>query len=384
MPVVEAWPDCHCGSSGPRGRRIATRIYAIHLARFKSRATASASLSPPLTAGYDAGYGDGANMLRRHFLKAAGGTVVLPTLPTFAWADAYPSRPVRIIAGFAAGGGVDITARLIGQWLNERLGQPFVTENRTGADGNIATEAVVNAAADGYTLLLATLPNAVNASLYPHLKFDFLRDIAPVAGVIRVPLVVLVNPAVPVSSIPELIAYAKADPGKLNLASAGTGSAPHMAAELFNSMAGISMLHVPCRGQGPALTDLIGGQVQILFGAAPGTVDYIKTGKLRALAVTSATSAEVLKDLPTIASSVPGYDAGQWYGIAAPKNTAADIIGRLNKEINAAFTDATMTSRFAAISGEPIGGTPEQFGKLIADETGKWAKVVKFAGIRID
>jgi tripartite-type tricarboxylate transporter receptor subunit TctC len=384
MPVVEAWPDCHCGSSGPRGRRIATRIYAIHLARFKSRATASASLSPPLTAGYDAGYGDGANMLRRHFLKAAGGTVVLPTLPTFAWADAYPSRPVRIIAGFAAGGGVDITARLIGQWLNERLGQPFVTENRTGADGNIATEAVVNAAADGYTLLLATLPNAVNASLYPHLKFDFLRDIAPVAGVIRVPLVVLVNPAVPVSSIPELIAYAKADPGKLNLASAGTGSAPHMAAELFNSMAGISMLHVPYRGQGPALTDLIGGQVQILFGAAPGTVDYIKTGKLRALAVTSATSAEVLKDLPTIASSVPGYDAGQWYGIAAPKNTAADIIGRLNKEINAAFTDATMTSRFAAISGEPIGGTPEQFGKLIADETGKWAKVVKFAGIRID
>ncbi len=239
-------------------------------------------------------------MKRRDFLKVAGGAAALPVLPPSAFADSYPSRPVRIIAGFAAGGGVDISARLIGQWLGERLGQPFVTENRTGADGNIATEAVVNAAPDGYTLLLATLPNAVNASLYPHLKFDFLRDIAPVAGVIRVPLVVLVNPSVPVGSIPELIAYAKANPGKLNLASAGTGSAPHMAAELFNFMAGVSMVHVPYRGQGPALSDLIGGQVQILFAAAPGTVDYIRSGKLRALAVTSATGAEVLKDLPTI------------------------------------------------------------------------------------
>src|ERR1700744_1340040 len=291
------------------------------------------------------------NMRRRHFLKATGGAALLPALPRPARADTYPSRPVRILAGFAAGGGVDISARLIGQWLGERLGQPFVTENRTGADGNIATEAVVNAAPDGYTLLLATLPNAVNASLYPHLKFDFLRDIAPVAGVIRVPMVVLVNPSVPAASIPELIAYAKANPGKLNLASAGTGSAPHMAAELFNSMAGVSMVHVPYRGQGPALTDLIGGQVQILFAAAPGTVDYIRSGKLRALAVTSATSAEGLRDLPTIASSLPGYEASQWYGIAAPKNTPADIVGRLNKEINAAFTDSGMTARFAAISG---------------------------------
>ena len=323
-------------------------------------------------------------MLRRHFLKVAGGATVLPALTAFARADAYPSRPVRIIAGFAAGGGVDITARLIGQWLGERLGQPFVTENRTGADGNIATEAVVNAAPDGYTLLLATLPNAVNASLYPHLKFDFLRDIAPVAGVIRVPMVVLVHPSVPASTIPELIAYAKASPGKLNLASAGTGSAPHMAAELFNFMAGVSMTHVPYRGQGPALSDLLGGQVQILFAAAPGTVDYIRSGKLRALAVTSATAAEVLKDLPTIASSVPGYEASQWYGIAAPRSTPAEIIGRLNREINASFADTTMTSRFAAISGEAIGGTPEQFGKLISDETGKWAEVVKFAGIKID
>src|SRR6201996_5112988 len=283
------------------------------------------------------------NMRRRHFLKVTAGAALLPALPRLARADTYPNRPVRIIAGFAAGGGVDISARLIGQWLGERLGQAFVTENRTGADGNIATEAVVNAAPDGYTLLLATLPNAVNASLYPHLKFDFLRDIAPVAGVIRVPLVVLVHPSVPAKDIPELIAYAKANPGKLNLASAGTGSAPHMAAELFNAMAGVSMVHVPYRGQGPALTDLIGGQVQILFAAAPGTVDYIRSGKLRALAVTSPTSADVLKELPTVASAVPGYEASQWYGIAAPKNTPVDIVGRLNKEINAAFTDATMT-----------------------------------------
>src|SRR6201994_1376857 len=241
-------------------------------------------------------------MKRRDFLGLLGSAAALPVWPPIATAEtAYPARPVRIIAGFAAGGGVDITARLVGQWLNERLGQPFVTENRTGADGNIATEAVVNAAPDGYTLLLATLPNAVNTSLYPHLKFDFLRDIAPVAGVIRVPLVVLVNPSVPASSIAELIAYAKAKSGKLNLASAGTGSAPHMAAELFNVMAGVSMQHVPYRGQGPALSDLIGGQVQILFAAAPGTVDTIRSGKLRALAVTSVTSAEVLKDLPTIA-----------------------------------------------------------------------------------
>jgi tripartite-type tricarboxylate transporter receptor subunit TctC len=323
-------------------------------------------------------------MRRRHFLKAAAGAALLPALPRLARAEGYPSRPARIVAGFAAGGGVDISARLIGQWLGDRLGQPFVTENRTGADGNIATEAVVNAAADGYTLLLATLPNAVNASLYPHLKFDFLRDIAPVAGLLRVPLVVLVHPSVPAGSIPELIAYAKANPAKLNLASAGTGSAPHMAAELFNFMAGVSMVHVPYRGQGPALSDLIGGQVQILFAAAPGTVDFIRSGKLRALAVTSATSAEVLKDLPTIARSVPGYEASQWYGIAAPRKTPADIVGQLNREINASFADATMMSRFAAISGEPLGGTPEQFGKLISDETEKWAKVVKFAGVKIE
>jgi tripartite-type tricarboxylate transporter receptor subunit TctC len=324
-------------------------------------------------------------MKRREFLTSIVGAAGLSALPDPASAQgAYPSRPVRIIAGFAAGGGVDITARLMGQWLNERLGQPFVTENRTGADGNIATESVVNAAADGYTLLLATLPNAVNASLYPKLSFIFLRDMAPVAGVIRVPMVVLVHPAVPARSIPELIAYARDNPGKINMASAGTGSAPHMAGELFNSMAGLNMTHVPYRGQGPALSDLLGGQVQILFAAAPGTVDYIKTEKLRALAVTSATQADVLKELPTVGSVLPGYEASQWYGLAVPARTPADIVERLNRETNAAFADAAMKARFAAISGEPIEGAPAQFGKLISDETEKWAKVVKFAGLKVE
>jgi tripartite-type tricarboxylate transporter receptor subunit TctC len=324
-------------------------------------------------------------MKRREFLTSIAGVAGLSALPHLATAQgAYPNRPVRIIAGFAAGGGVDITARLMGQWLGERLGQPFVTENRTGADGNIATEAVVKAAPDGYTLLLATLPNAVNASLYPKLSFVFLRDIAPVAGVIRVPMVLLVHPSVPAKSIPELIAYARDNPGKINMASAGTGSAPHMAGELFNSMAGLNMLHVPYRGQGPALSDLLGGQVQLLFAAAPGTIDYIKTEKLRALAVTSATQADVLKELPTVDSVLPGYEAGQWYGLAVPARTPTDIVERLNRETNAAFADAAMKARFAAISGEPIEGTPAQFGTLIADETEKWAKVVKFAGLKVE
>jgi tripartite-type tricarboxylate transporter receptor subunit TctC len=294
----------------------------------------------------------------------------------------YPSRAVRIVAGFAAGGGVDITARLVGQWLTDRLGQPFLIENRTGADGNIATETVVNATADGYTLLLATLPNAVNATLYPHLKFNFVRDIASVAGVTRVPMVVLVHPSLPVKTIPELIAYAKENPGKINMASAGTGSAPHMAGELFNAMAQTSMVHVPYRGQSQALTDLLGGQVQLLFAAAPGTADHIRSGRLRALAVTSASQADVLKDLPVIASSLPGYEASQWYGIAAPAKTPPDIIARLNKEINAAFADHTMQARFAAIAGEPMPGPPADFGKLIADETEKWAKIVTSAGLK--
>jgi tripartite-type tricarboxylate transporter receptor subunit TctC len=289
---------------------------------------------------------------------------------------------VRIVAGFAAGGGVDITARLIGQWLTDRLGQSFVIENRAGAGGNIGTEAVVNAAPDGYTLLLATVPNAVNASLYEKLNFNFIRDIVPVAGIIRVPMVILLNPSVPPKTVPEFIAYAKANPGKVNMASAGNGSAPHMAGELFKMMAGVNLVHVPYRGQGPALTDLLGGEVQVLFATAPGTTDYIATGKLRALAVTSASRAEVLPELPTVADSVPGYETNQWYGICAPGNTPAEIVDKLNKEINAAIADPGMKARFAAIGGEPLPGSPAEFGKLIAEETEKWAKVVRAAGIK--
>jgi tripartite-type tricarboxylate transporter receptor subunit TctC len=277
---------------------------------------------------------------------------------------------------------VDITARLIGQWLGDHLGQNFIVENRTGAGGNIGTEAVVNAAPDGYTLLLATVPNAVNASLYEKLSFNFVRDIAPVGGVIRVPMVVLVNPAVPAQSLAEFISYAKANPGKVNMASAGSGSAPHMAGELFKMMTGVDMVHVPYRGQGPALTDLLGGQVQILFAAAPGTTDYVKTGKLRALAVTTATRMQEMPDIPTVGDFVPGYEASQWYGFAAPKNTPAEIVDRLNKEINAAVADPGMLARLAAIGGQPIPGSPAEFGRLIAEETEKWGKVVRAAGIK--
>ena len=321
-------------------------------------------------------------LLRRNFLKLAGALIAAPALPRLASALDYPTRPTKIVAGFAAGGGVDITARLIGQWLADHLGQPFVVENRTGAGGNIGTEAVVNAAPDGYTLLLATVPNAVNASLYEKLNFNFVRDIAPVAGVIRVPMVVLVHPAVPAQTLAEFIAYAKANPGKVNMASAGSGSAPHMAGELFKMMTGVDMVHVPYRGQGPALSDLLGGQVQILFAAAPGTADHVKTGKLRALAVTTAARMPDLPEVPTVGDSVPGYEASQWYGFAAPKNTPAEIVEKLNKEINAAIADPGMKAKLAAIGGEPMPGSPADFGRLIADETEKWGKVVRTGGLK--
>jgi tripartite-type tricarboxylate transporter receptor subunit TctC len=319
---------------------------------------------------------------RRQFLHVTAVAAAFAALPPFAKAQTYPARPVHIIAGFAAGGGVDITARLIGQWLSERFGQSFVIENRPGADGNLGTEAVVNAPPDGYTLLLATVPNAVNATLYQKLNFNFIRDIAPVAGIIRVPMVVLVHPSVAARTIPEFIIYAKANPGKINMASAGTGSAPHMAGELFNVMAGVNMVHVPYRGQGPALADLLGGQVQVLFATAPGTTDYVRTGRLRALAVTTSTQAEVLRDLPTVGDFVPGYEANQWYGIGAPQRTPVEIVDKLNKEINAAFANTAMKARFADVGGEPLAGSPAEFGKLIADETEKWAKVIKFVGIK--
>jgi tripartite-type tricarboxylate transporter receptor subunit TctC len=318
---------------------------------------------------------------RRQFLHLAAAAAVLP-VSRLAWAQTFPTRPVHIVVGFAAGGGVDITARLIGQWLSERLGQSFITDNRPGAGGNIGTEAVVNAAPDGYTLLLATVPNAVNATLYEKLNFNFIRDIAPVAGIIRVPQVVLLNPSVPAKTVPELIAYAKANPGKVNMASAGNGSAPHMAGELFKMMAGIDMVHVPYRGQGPALTDLLGGQVQVLFATTPGTTEYIRTGKLRGLAVTTAARAEVLPELPTVGDFLAGYEASQWYGIGAPKSTPAPVIDRLNKEINAALADPGMKARFADIGGEALSGTPAAFGTLIAAETEKWGKVVRAAGLK--
>src|ERR1700716_2410528 len=305
-------------------------------------------------------------LLRRHFLKLAAAALAAPVFSRFASADDYPTRPVRIIAGFAAGGGVDITARLIGQWLADRLGQSFVVENRTGAGGNIGTEAVVNAAPDGYTLLLATVPDAVNASLYEKLNFDFIRGIAPVAGIIRVPMVILLHPSVPAMTVPEFILYAKANPGKINMASAGNGSAPHMAGELFKMMASVDLVHVPYRGQGPALTDLLGGEVQVLFATAPGTTDYIRTGKLRALAVTTGSRAEVLPGLPPAGDFVPGYETSQWYGLCTPRATSAEIVDKLNKEINAAIADPTMKARLAAIGGEPLPGSPAEFGRLIS------------------
>ena len=279
---------------------------------------------------------------------------------------------------------VDITARLIGQWLGDRLGQSFVIENRAGAGGNIATEAVINAAPDGYTLLLSTVPNAVNASLYPKLSFDFIRGTSPVAGIIRVPMVVLLHPSVPATTVPELIAYATANPGKINMASAGNGSAPHMAGELFKMMAGVDMVHVPYRGQGPALTDLLGGQVQLLFAAAPGTGDYIATGRLRALAVTTASRAAMLPELPVVADYIGGYEASQWYGISAPANTPVDIVERLNREINAGIADPALKARLAAIGGEPLPGPAAGFGKLIAAETEKWGRVVRAGGLKPD
>ena len=320
---------------------------------------------------------------RREFLGLVTGAAALSGLPRRAWALDYPTRPVHIIVGFAPGGGVDISARLIGDWLSQRLGQSFVVENRSGADGNIGTELVVKAPADGYMLLLATVPNAVNASLYQHLNFNFMRDTAPVAGIMRVPMAVLVHPSVPVKTIPEFIDYVKANPGKVNMASAGTGSAPHMAGELFNVLAGVRMTHIPYRGQGPALVDLLAGQVQVYFATTPGTVDYIKTGKLRGLAVTTASRAAVLPDLPTVGDFLKGYEASQWYGVVATKGTPDAVVDVLNKQINAAFADAKMKAKFADLGGEPLAGSSSEFGKLIADETDKWAKVVKFAGLAL-
>jgi tripartite-type tricarboxylate transporter receptor subunit TctC len=319
---------------------------------------------------------------RRKFLHLSAGVAALPAASPRASANTYPTRPVRILAGFAAGGGVDITARIIGQRLSDRLGQSFITENRPGAGGNIATDLVVNAPPDGYTLLLSTVPNAVNATLYDNLGFDFMRDTAPVAGIIRVAMVVLVHPSVPANTLREFLSYVKANPGKVNMASAGIGSAPHMAGELFNFMAGVKMVHVPYRGQGPALADLLGGQVQVLFATTPGITDYIKSGRLRALGVTTASRVDVLPDVPPVGDVVAGYEASQWYGLSAPRKTPMEIVELLNREINAGLADPGVKARLADLGGEPLPGSPSAFGAFIGEETAKWAKVVSFAGIK--
>jgi tripartite-type tricarboxylate transporter receptor subunit TctC len=321
---------------------------------------------------------------RRRFLHVAASAAALATVSRMAWSQTYPSRPVRIIGGAPAGGGIDIVARLMGQWLSERLGQQFIVENRPGAGTNIATEAVVRAAPDGYTILLAFSSNATNATLYQRLNFNFIRDIAPVAGVIRVPNVILVNPSVPAKTIPEFIAYAKANPGKISMASGGIGTPGHLSGELFKMMTGVNLVHVPYRGSAPALTDLLGGQVQVYFPGMTGSIEYIRSGRLRALAVTTATRSEALPDLPTVGEFVPGFEASQWYGVGAPRHTPAEVVEKLNKEINAALADATLKARLADLGGTVLPGSPADFSELIAEETAKWAKVVKFAGIKAE
>lgn len=319
---------------------------------------------------------------RRSFLHFAAGAAAVPVTSRLARAQTYPSRPVRIIVGLAAGGATDIVARLIGQWLSERLGQQFVVENRPGANGNIATEAVVNASGDGYTLLAVSPGAAINGALYDKLSFDFLRDIAPVAGILRVPNVMAVSLPLPVKTVPEFIAYARANPNKINMASAGIGSSNHLSGELFKLMSGAPMTHVPYRGAAPALTDLIGGQVQVIFSAVPSTVEYIKADKVRALAVTSTSRSETLPDVPTVAEFVPGYEASNWWGIGAPKSTPAAIVDKLNREINAAFADPKMKARLLELGGPGLAGSPADFEKLIADETEKWGRVIRTANIK--
>ncbi len=319
---------------------------------------------------------------RRNFLHLAVGAVALPTLPRVARAQTYPARPVHIIVGYPAGGPADIFARLIGQWLSERLHQPFIIENRPGAGSNIGTEVVVRAPADGYTLLLVAIANAVNATLYDKLSFNFIHDIAPVASISRDPLVLEVNPSFPAKSVTEFIAYAKANPGKINMASGGNGSPSHVAGELFKMMTGIDLVHVPYKGAAPAVTDLLGGQVQVVFSPIPSSIELIRTGKLRALAVTTATRVAVLADIPAVAEFVPGYETSSWVGIGAPKGTSPDIVDKLNKEINVALADPKVQERLADLGGTPLPMTPTEFGKLIADETEKWGKVIRTANIR--
>jgi tripartite-type tricarboxylate transporter receptor subunit TctC len=328
--------------------------------------------------------GKAMKLRRRQFLQLGAAAIAATAGAPVAWGQAYPTRPARIIVGFPAGGGGDIVARLIAQWLSERLGQPFVVENRSGAASNIGTEAVVQAPPDGYTLLLATTANAVNATFYEHLNFDFIRDITPVAGIVDLPLVMAVNPTFPAKTVPQFIAHAKANAGMLNMASPGTATPPHVAGELFKMMTGVDMLHVPYRGDSPAIADLLGGQVNVFFGTLIGSMEYIRAGKLRALAVTTRERQEALPDVPPMGDFLPGFEASAWLGLGAPKNTSAAIVDKLNKEINAALLDPKMKARLAGLGLTGLAGTPADFRKLVTEDIVKWGKVVRFAGIKPD
>jgi tripartite-type tricarboxylate transporter receptor subunit TctC len=321
---------------------------------------------------------------RQTFLHLAAGAAAFSAVSRFAWAQTYPTRPVRLLVGFTPGGPTDIAARLIGQWLSERLGQPFVIENRPGAGSNIATEAVVNSPPDGYTLLMVSTSAAVGATFYRNLNFNLIRDIAPVASIVRVPLVMVVNPSVPTQTGPEFIAYAKANPGKINMASVGNGTTPHMAGELFKMMAGVDMLHVPYRGAAPALTDLLGGRAQVMFEGMLSLTEHIRTGRLRPLAVTPATRSPVLPDVPSVGEFLPGYEASVWFGIGAPKATPAEIVDKLNKEINAGLADPKLKARLSELGGTALALSPDEFGKLITEDTDKWGKVVRAANIKLE
>jgi tripartite-type tricarboxylate transporter receptor subunit TctC len=321
---------------------------------------------------------------RRTFLHLAMGAAALSAVPRIARAQAYPSRPVRIIVGFPAGGSTDIQARLMGKWLSDRLGQQFIVENRTGASGNIGTEVVAKAPADGYTLLQVVSPHAINAALYTNLNFDFVRDIAPVVCAARLAYVVVVHPSVPATTIPEFIAYAKANPGKINYGSAGSGTPQNISCELFKMMTGVNLVHVPYRGGAPAITDLVGGHIQVIFSPVSESIEHIKVGKLRALAVTTASRLNVLPDVPTMADFVPGYEASGFAGIGAPRNTPAEIITMLNKELNVGLADSKVQARIVELGGTVLGGSPAEFGAIISEATEKWARVIKFAGIKAD
>ena len=346
---------------------------------YQENVSVSTATTVILSGGWASDFGTQDPLSTPTILEAAAA---LPVVPRIAMAQAFPTRPVRIVVPFAAGGATDIIARLIGQWLSERLGQQFVIENRPGAGSNIGTELVVNAPSDGYTLLLVGASSAINATLYEKLSFNFLRDIAPVSGIISIPFIMAVNPSFPAKTVSEFIAYARANPGKVNMASGGNGTAGHLSGELFKMMAGINMVHVPYRGEAAALTDLLGGQVQVMFATMPASIEYIKAGKLRSLAVTAATRLDALPNVPTVGDFLPGYEVSAWQGVGAPKNTPAEIIAKLNNEINTGLADPKLKVRLADLGGTVIAGSPADFGKLIADETEKWGKVIRAANVK--